>query len=156
MSTEGSDVSLEPARRQGLHVRARRLLPATPSSWAYVVGVVGLAAVGFLTDRTPAILLATLAALPLGLVALAAFYVGYGLLSQVPGTDAGASAGSGSCAPAGDCTASTAGDLAAWFVLTTDVLGVLALTAAALANVVLVRALLAGPRSRRSTGPTAG
>jgi hypothetical protein len=84
----------------------------------YVGAVAVVAAAGFVTDSTPAILLAALLTLP------------------------SSSSGSATCSPDGICHGSTSGDLAPWFAVTTDVLGILALTGAALLNAYLVAAHL--------------
>ena len=115
---------------------------------AYVATVAGLASYGFTSESTAAILLAAALALPAGLPALVSFYLGYGLLAQVPGANPSDVTGS-SCNAAG-CTSSITGGLAPWFAVTTDALGVLALTGAALAQVLFVRLLV---RSRRNAGP---
>lgn len=99
-----------------------------------------LAAWGFVgSGSTAAILAAAVLALPVGILAVPGFYLAYGLLAQVPGADPSSATGSGGCSPSGDCYATTTGDPAQWFVITTDAIGVLALTAAALLNVVLLR-----------------
>jgi hypothetical protein len=104
--------------------------------------VAALATVGFATGSTAAILAAAALALPSSIVALPAFYVVYGLLALVPGANPSAGSGSGSCTPGGECRFSSTGDLAAWFSVTTDIVGIVALTGAALANLVLLRLLL--------------
>lgn len=106
---------------------------------AYVLTVAALAAVGFVTESTAPILVAGVLSLPTSVPAVIAFYVVYGLLAQVPGANPDSSSGSSS------------GDLATWFAVTTDVVGVLALTAAAVVNVVVVARLL----RRRALAPRA-
>lgn len=113
----------------------------TPLGCVYALGVAALATNGFTTESTAAILLAAAATLPMSLVALPAYYVAYGLLAQVPGANPSTS------------STSASGDLAPWFAVTSDVLGVLALTAAALLNVAILvsvtaRGLDRGPARR--------
>ena len=112
----------------------------TSVGWIYVLGVAVVSTLGFTTGSTPTILLAALLALPSSVVAFPAFYVVYGLLAMIPGANPSSSSGSSSCAPTGECQASTPGD-AAWFTLATETVGILALTAAALLNAVAVRNL---------------
>jgi hypothetical protein len=85
---------------------------------AYVVTVAAIATFGFTTESTAGILLAAALALPSGVPALIGYYLAYGLLTQLPG-----------------------GDAASWFVPATEAVGVLALTVAALLNVVVLRSL---------------
>ena len=117
---------------------AQTLRP-TPTTSAYVVVVAGLAAVGFATESAAAILLAVLLALPSSVPAVVGFYLVYGLLAQVPGANPSSSSGSASCTSSGECQSSSTGDLAGWFSLTTDLLGVVALAAAAILNMAVLR-----------------
>lgn len=117
------------------------------TSWVYVLAVATLATIGFATGSTPAILAAAVLALPSSLVAVPVFYVAYGLLALVPGANPSSSSGTGFCTPGGECEVSTTGDLAGWFVIATDAFGIIALTAAAVTNVVLLRLLLAARRT---------
>jgi hypothetical protein len=109
-------------------------VPAT----AYVVVVAAVATVGFTTGSTAAILLAGALSLPASVPAVIGFYVVYGLLAQLPGAN-----------PDGS------GDLAAWFVVVTDVVGILALTVAAVLNVLLVRTVWRRRRVRGSASASA-
>jgi hypothetical protein len=127
------------------------LLPTTPWAWTYVVAVAGSAGVGFATGSTPPIVLAALLALPMSLVALPAYYVVYELLAQIPEANPDTATGSASCGPHGDCRVSTTGDLATWFAITTGVVGTLALIAAALLNVAILRSVVAARRQRHRT-----
>ena len=111
---------------------------------AYVASVAALAAWGFSTGSTATILTSVALGLPTSILALPGYYLIYGLLALVPGANPTSAAGSGGCALGGDCVEAATGDPASWFSVTTDVVGVLALSAAALLNVVLLRA-----RSRR-------
>lgn len=109
--------------------------------WIYVSVVAGVAALGFLTDATAVILLAAVLALPCAAVTLPGYYVAYGLLAQLPGADPPTGGG--------------------WLWIAADAVGILALTAGALANVVLWRMLLAARRRPRRPddvrqGPSAG
>jgi len=112
----------------------------------YVLIVMVIAAVGFTTGFTPMILLAAFLALPSSVIAVPAYYVTYGLLALVPGANPSRGTGSASCTPSGECRESTTGDLAAWFTIATEVIGILALTAAGLLNVILLRSLIARRR----------
>jgi hypothetical protein len=124
----------------------RRLRP-TLAEWAYVLTVAVVSTFGFTTESTAAILLAAFLALPSSVPAVIGYYIAYGLLAQIPGANPSSSTGSGSCSADGDCQTSTTGDAALWFTITTDVVGVLALTGAALLNVVVLRSLIAGRRA---------
>jgi hypothetical protein len=113
---------------------------------AYVATVAALAGAGFAHESTAAILLAAALAFPSGVAGLVSFYLAYGLLALVPGANPSTSSGTASCTADGVCISSSVGDAATWFVVTTDVLGVAALVAAAAANVLLVRLVLRRPR----------
>jgi hypothetical protein len=91
---------------------------------AYVVAVAVLATWGFASGSTVLILVAFALALPTGAPALVGYYLAYGLLAQVPGATP------------------SSGEQATWFAVTAAVLGALAPTVAALANVLLLRLLL--------------
>jgi hypothetical protein len=68
----------------------------------------------------------------------------------VPGANPSSSSGSGSStAASGTSTTVTTDDIATWFGVTTHVLGVLALTAAAAVNVLLVRAVVSRRQGRQ-------
>lgn len=133
------------------HLWWRRWLTLGASIYVLVVAVT--AAVGFITDSTRTILLAALLGLPASLFALPGYYLMYGLLALVPGANPSSSSGSVSCAPDGTCHGSVTGEPAAWFLITADALGILALSGAALLNVVVLRLLTAHPR--RSTSAAA-
>jgi hypothetical protein len=113
----------------------------------YVLGVAAVSTLGFASGSTPTILLAALFALPSSVVAVPAYYGVYGLLALFPGANPSSGAGSGSCAPNGECQVSATGDAAAWFTFTTEGVGILALTAAALLNAVVLRNLIAARRT---------
>lgn len=109
------------------------------AAWAAYVLVVGsLAALGFIGQTTWPILLAVLLTLPVSLLTTPGYYVVYGLLALLPGANPSSSSGSGASGADGS---TVTGSGAIWFVATTEVIGVLALVAAAVLNVVLVRAL---------------
>ncbi len=114
----------------------------------YVVAVSLIAAVGF-TEQSPwPILLAGLLAIPASIVALPCYYLAYGFLALIPGANPSSSSGSATFAPDGRMlTSVSTGMPAAWFTITTPVLGILALTVAAFVNVLLLRALAARRRS---------
>lgn len=117
----------------------------------YVLTVAAVATQGFTTESTGTILLAAFLALPSSAVAVPAYYAAYGLLALVPGANPSSSTGSASCSSAGDCQTSTSGDLADWFALTTDVVGILALTAAAVLNVIVLRIVILRRRAQTQT-----
>ena len=125
-----------------------RDLRLTRAESIYVLMVAVLATIGFTAASAPVILLTASFSLPSSMFAVLAYYAAYGLLATVPGANPSSSTGSGSCAPNGDCTTSTTGDLAAWFAVTTEVIAILALVAAALLNVALLRLLNARRRAR--------
>jgi len=113
--------------------------------------VAALATFGFIQGSPGPIVLAAVLALPASIVAVPCYYLVYGLLALVTGANPSSSSGSGSSAAArGSSTTVTTDDMATWFAVTTDVLGVLALTAAAALNVLLVRAVLSRRRDRRA------
>ncbi len=120
---------------------------------AYVACVFGVAALGFFfTDSTFTILLAAALSLPASVVALPGYYAAYGLLALVPGANPSSSSGSRACTAEGICgSTKTVGDPAPWFLVTTDVLGVLAFTGAGLVNLIAVTLLC---RQRRRTPRT--
>jgi hypothetical protein len=128
-------------------------IPGVPSarlsvrSSLYVVAVALIAAVGF-TEQSPwPILFAALLAFPASIVAVPCYYLVYGLLALIPGANPSSNSGSATFAPDGRLlTTVSAGMPAAWFTITTFVLGILALTFAAFVNVLLLRALAARRR----------
>ena len=113
----------------------------------YVLMVAALATVGFATDATAPILLAGALALPTSIPAGIGFYAVVGLLGLAPGANPDSSTGSGGCSADGLCSSTSTGDAATWFLVTTDVLGVVALAAAAALNVVVASRLVRGRRA---------
>ena len=109
-----------------------------------------LAAYGFATGSTETIVLAGALTLPCSVPAAIGFYLAVGLLALVPGANPDTAGGSGSCSAEGVCTSSSTGGAATWWLFTSDVLGVAALTAAAIVNVLLVSRAWTGLRSRRA------
>lgn len=125
-------------------------LRLTLRSWIYVVAVTSTAAVGFTGQSPWPILLAVLLAIPASLVTVPCYYVAYGLLALIPGANPSSSSGSETFAPDGRLLSSVStGMPAAWFTITTFVLGILALAAAAFLNVLLLRVLAARRRGKR-------
>ncbi|MBE3074963.1 MAG: hypothetical protein IMZ75_08450 [Actinobacteria bacterium] len=117
-------------------------------SFLYVAAVSLIAAVGFAEQSPWPILFAALLAVPASMVALPCYYLAYGFLALVPGANPSSNSGSATFAPDGRLlTSVSTGMPAAWFTITTFVLGILALTVAAFANVLLLRALAARRRS---------
>ena len=114
-------------------------IPGVPSvrltvrSSLYVVAVAVIAAVGFTEQSTWPILFATMLAVPASIVAVPCYYLVYGFLALIPGAN----------------PSSSSGTPAAWFTVTTFVLGILALTVAAFVNVLLLRFLAARRSARR-------
>lgn len=117
----------------------------------YVLVVAATATMGFSTDSTAAILLAAFLALPSSVLAMPGYYLAYGVLALVPGANPSSSSGSASCSPDGSCHGSVTGEQPVWFMVTTDALGILALTAAGVLNVILVRAVMTRSRQSRAT-----
>lgn len=117
----------------------------------YVLAVAVIATWGFTTESTVSILLAVLLALPTGAPALIGYYMAYGLLAQVPGANPSSSSGSAGCSADGVCHESSTGDAAVWLTHTTELLGILALTAAAVLNLVFLRILVARRRVPNSS-----
>ncbi|GAA4701105.1 hypothetical protein [Nocardioides conyzicola] len=122
---------------------------------AYVVVVATVATVGFTTGSTAGILIAAALSLPASVPAIVGYYLVYGLLALVPGANPDSSTGSMSCTAEGVCSGSSNGDLATWFVVATDAVGIVALTAAAVLNVVLLRMVRRGRRVRGSASASA-
>ena len=126
----------------GLAGTVRQVSPLQRSVGAmYALCVAVVAGVGFVGDSTSTILLAAVLSLPASMIAVPGYYLAYGLLALVPGANPSGSSGSASCTAAGECNSSATGGLPHWFVVTTDVVGVLALTCAALVNVLALRIL---------------
>jgi hypothetical protein len=115
----------------------------------YVLTVAATAAFGFVRESTPTILLAAALSFPASVIALPGYYLVYGLLASVTNANPSDASGSTSCTAGGDCTSSTSGDPAVWFQVTTDILGILALTCAAVLNAFL----LCRMAERRRRGP---
>lgn len=119
-------------------------------SATYVTVVAATATVGFVEGSPWPILLAVLLTLPVSIVTVPCYYIVYGLLAQVPGanpsinTRVETQAGHG-----GPVSSVTTGMRATWFVITTETLGVAALTLAALVNVLALQLLLSRRRARR-------
>jgi hypothetical protein len=118
----------------------------------YVAVVAAVAVLGFTTDSTGLILLAAILTLPAAGIAVPAYYVAYGVLAQIPGANQSRNSGTATCEPDGTCETSSGDGLASWFAITTYVTGIVALTGAAVLNVVLLRKLMAARRSRPPAG----
>ena len=112
---------------------------------------VAVAAWGFYTATTATILLAALLALPAGGPALVGYYMAYGLLAGVSGANPEVDSSGGRCTASGGCESFSTGEPAEWFLHTMDLVGVLALTTAAVLNVVLLRMLNAMLRKRKES-----
>jgi hypothetical protein len=132
----------------------RSIFWPTLGSSAYVLAVAVSAGVGFVGESTWPILLAALLALPASILALPGYYLAYGMLAWVPGASPSGSTGFASSGPGGSGpTYSVTGGPAAWFTATTDALGVLALTGAAILNVVVFRTRTARRQSATMGAP---
>jgi hypothetical protein len=131
-------------------VRDSRLPSFRPTlrSSVYVVVVALSATAGFIEESPWPILLAALLALPVSIVALPCYYLGYGFLALVPGANPSSNSGSVLTSPDGTVISSVmTGAPAAWFTITTILLGILALTFAAVLNVLILRVLVARRRA---------
>lgn len=116
----------------------------TVRSALYVAVVASAATVGFAEQSPWPILFAAMLAVPASIAAVPCYYISYGFLALIPGANPSSSSGSVTTAPDGRTLISVStGMPAAWFTITTFVLGTLALTVAALVNVLLFRALAA-------------
>jgi hypothetical protein len=82
-------------------------------------------------------------AMPTSLIAVPGYYLAYGLLALFPGANPSDSAGSGTATADGATLSTASGSAATWFTLATHLLGILALTAAAILNVLAARTLAA-------------
>jgi hypothetical protein len=132
----------------------RSLVPSfrpTLKSSVYVAVVALSATAGFIEESPWPILLAALLALPVSMVALPCYYLGYGVLALVPGANPSSVSGSVVTSPDGTEISVMTGAPATWFTITTTCLGILALTVAAVLNVLILRALAA--RKRAVTRP---
>jgi hypothetical protein len=124
-------------------------------SWIYVAAVASIAAVGFFRDSPWPILLAALLAVPLSFVTVPCYYIVYGLLALIPGANPSSNSGSVGVAADGHTLPSVnTGMPAAWFTTTTHLIGILALTVAAILNVLLLQALAARRRRKAATTQT--
>ena len=136
--------------------RVPRFRP-TFRSLAYVVAVALVATVGFTQESPWPILFAALLALPASIVAVPSYYVVYGVLALIPGANPSSNTGFETVDADGrTITSVITGTPAAWFTITTHVLGILALTVAALLNVLVLRAITArrrGSHARALVGP---
>ena len=129
------------------HSGAWRALPTLPEV-AYVLVILAIAVWGFTSGSsasTAFILLAVLLTVPMGVPVLVGYYMDFALLGLVPGANPDHSSGVTECTAGGTCHGWSTGDPAPWFIDATHVIGILALTAAAVLNVVLLRVL----RTRR-------
>jgi hypothetical protein len=111
-----------------------------------VLGVAVLTVAGFASYSTPALVAALVLTVPASVVTLPAFYVLYGLVSQIPGANPLHSSGSGLSSD-GSVIVVTSGMPAPWLAPTMHTLGVLLITLGAVLNVLLARAVLARRKS---------
>ena len=132
---------------------SRSGVPSVRLSLIYVVAVALLATVGFIGESPWPIVLAAVLALPASIVALPSYYVVYGVLALIPGANPSSSSGSVTSAADGRIlTSVVTGTPAVWFTITTQILGILALSLAAVVNVLLLRALAARRRGSKPGG----
>jgi hypothetical protein len=151
MSTHRPQNRHDPAMEQS-RVRDVRL---TWRSWIDVAAVASIAAVGFFNDSPWPVLLAVLLAIPLSFVTVPCYYVVYGLLSFIPEANPSSNTGSEGVAADGHILPSISTAMpAAWFTTTTHLIGILALTVAAIVNVLLLHSLAARPRRKAATTQT--
>lgn len=123
-------------------------------SATYILAVAVIAAVGFTQHSAWVIVVAALLAIPASALAVPGYYVAYGLLALVPGANPSSNNGSSSSNADGvTVTSVTTGAPAAWFTITTTVLGILALTGAAVVNVLVLRAVAARRHRQRESNP---
>jgi len=121
-------------------------------SLAYVVCIALVGIAGFSLERPELVLLAAVGTLPISIVAMPAFYVAAGLVGLIPGANPSHSSGTEYVDATGLIITTTAtGTPAEWFDISLAVIGVATLTAAALLNVLLLRAF-AGRRHARRLG----
>jgi hypothetical protein len=99
--------------------------PRLAAETCYVAAIAALATLGGVQQQAAYYLTAVALSLPLGLPALLGIYGGYGLIATVGG--------------AFTVTAAPNSDPAPWLTVSTAVLDVLLLTAAAVGNVLLLR-----------------
>ncbi|MEO5611043.1 MAG: hypothetical protein ABIQ61_05070 [Ornithinibacter sp.] len=132
-----------------MHGRRSPMFRVTRGASFYIATVTVCAMLGFIVGAPWPILLAAAISLPASLVTLPASYVLVGLLAMVPGANPSISTGSGSVDASGNVISSvTTGLPAAWFTITTAVLGTLALALGAVVNVVFLQVLTAHRRHR--------
>ena len=126
----------------------------TRRSSIYVVAVALIATVGFVKQSPWPILLAGLLTLPASILAVPCYYLVYGVLALVPGANPSSSTGYRAVNADGTTIASvTTGTQATWFVVTTQALGILAFTVAAILTVILLRFLLAQRQTATGVPP---
>ena len=122
----------------------------TPRSLIYVAAVALVAAVGFVEQSPWPIVVAALLALPASIVTLPCYYVVHGVLALIPGANPSSSTGSSSSDAYGSTLTTVAtGTPAAWFTVTTHVLGILAGAGNRSASRAPISAWLTGARPLR-------
>ena len=122
----------------------------TKWSWIYVVAVALIAAVGHFQDSPWPILLA----IALSIATVPCYYFVYGVLALIPGANPSSNTGSrGVAADGHTLTSVSTGMPAAWFTITTHLIGILALIVAATGNVLLLQAIAARRRRKVDGDP---
>ena len=114
----------------------------TPLALSYVAAVMLLAAVGFATGQALLVGIAALVTLPVGIAAVPMIYLMAGVMAFVPGANPSQASGSGYAGPHGHVVVTQTGQPASWYLVSIDVVGVVVLVLAAVANVLLLDLLV--------------
>ncbi len=126
----------------------------TLRSSIYVVVIALLATTGIVGQSPWPVLIAALLTLPACVAVVPCYYILYGLLALIPGANPSSNSGSESQSATGaTITSAMTGAQASWFVITTQAIGILAFTIAAILNVILLRAVVARRRNARRAPP---
>ena len=113
------------------------------------MAVASIATVGFIAESPWLIVIAALLALPASIVAMPCYYFVYGVLALIPGANPSINTGFESVAADGTTiTSMVTGTPAAWFTITTHVLGILTLIVASFLNVLILGSLAARRRGK--------
>jgi hypothetical protein len=122
----------------------------TRAALAYVACIAVMATAGFGLQSPGLVLLAAVGTLPISVVALPAYYIVAGLVGLIPGANPSHASGAGYATPNGHIiTTSETGAPAQWFLISLAVIGVAALTAAAMLNVLLLQTFARRRHARR-------
>src|SRR5689334_19175276 len=110
----------------------------SPPALSYVAAVTLLAAVGFATGQALLVGIAALVTLPVSIATVPMVYLMAGAMAFVPGANPSHASGSGYAGPHGNVVVTQAGEPASWYLVSIDVVGVVVLVLAAVANVLLL------------------